>query len=406
MGSIRRWLALGMTGMLIAGSACDRKKRAETTAATASAPALLPRAVDPVLHAELVGLVSRCRFELAANRVSCPGDEARALSAHYPTRRRPRVGAVQPFTAALSADDPRLQSAAAHVLYLGFRESWGPELKPGAVPALQARQFLDAVFRLPLPRARHALPAAVHAAMLGNQAEALFRALEQAGSDELRVIAYRHVLTHGRLAVLPKLRAAARHARTPGVLSALQATEHMPRWTPDEAAALCAWAAEYLPDRRPSIVSRTASVLRRCGGAHLDPLLDATEHSLKSGKLTSALLSGVRELCTSKGRSGPRPPSDAQCDRVRALLERVVQTETLGSYLRGTALLALSQAWPDERTVALARRLEDLEDERLREASRSAVRRAEPKQSARRSAPRQHRDAQAAVPANTAQPPM
>jgi len=404
VGSIRRWLALGISGILLAAPACDRRKRADPTAlgaARTAGPALLPRAADPVLYGELTRLVERCRFDLAVNRLACPGDEARALSAHYTARRRSRVDAVPTFTAALSADDPRLQAAAAHVLHLGFRESWGPELKPGALGSEEAKRFLDVVLRLPLPRARHALPAAVHAAVLGGQAEGLFRALERAASEELRVIGYRYVLTHGRLGVLPKLRDVARQASTPVVLAALQGTEHLQRWTAEEQSAICAWAAEFLSDRRPSIVSRTASVLRRCGGSHLDPLIDAVERSLRSGKLTLALLSGVRDLCTDRVRSGPRPPSAAQCERVRALLERVVLAETLGSYVRATALLALAETWPDGRTAELARPFEQLEDERLREASRSVARRVAQAESVRLAGPGA-RDPRAAAP----QPPM
>ena len=120
-----------------------------------------------------------------------------------------------------------------------FRSPWGSDLKPGAVPATEAKALLAAALKAPKAVARQAVPGAVLAATLAGQTDDLFAALDGADETELRPLGYRYVMTHGRLTVFGKVQQLVKGTNSALSFAALEAPHNMYGWTQTEKAALC-----------------------------------------------------------------------------------------------------------------------------------------------------------------------
>jgi hypothetical protein len=235
------------------------------------------------------------------------------------------------------------------------------------------------VLKLPKAYIRRALPAAVHASMLADRAPALYAQLDQVKEPEIASVGYRYVMTHGRLAAFPKVQEVSKNPETRIALSAIEAVQNMDKWTDEEQAAICPWATQFLSDSRPAIAARASSAISNCGGKFLDEILSTGEKSLKEGTFSSSRLSGLRGLCTTSRKSQPNPPTDAQCDRARSLLEKVVQAPKLDVATKSSALVALTNQWNDARTLAFVKRLQASKAEGMTEQLKTALRRLERK---------------------------
>jgi hypothetical protein len=178
----------------------------------------------------------------------------------------------------------------------------------------------------------------------------------------------------------------------------------MNQWSDEEQAAICPWATQFLSDERPSLSARAASALNNCGGKYLDEILSASEAALKDGSFSSSRLSGLRGLCTASRKKQPNPPTDAQCERARGLLEKVVLAPKLDVATKSSALVALTNQWNDARTIAFVKRLQASKAEGLTEQLKTALRRLERKDAAGASSANPH-GSRVLRPVPSARPP-
>lgn len=363
--------------LALVASGC-KKDNAPTAAGSASAKSdsALAGNADATLIGELVNLANTCKVTVESGTVNCPKGEHRKLINRFSSNQRDRVQAVGTFAAGLTHQDPKVRVVSANVLYGAFRSAWG-DAKPGSVKPADAEALITATFQLPKPQARQAIPAAVHAASLSGRGESLDAALGKATETEYKTLATRYLMTHGRMEAFKKIQERAKSENPAEVLSALESPRNMPAWTPEEQAAICPWASDFLADARPSVASRAASLLGNCGGEFVNKLLDKGEAALKEARFTNADVAGYRELCGARKRTQGGGASEEQCTRARKLLEKVVETKGIDVQARNTALTTLAYQWPDEETMKLAKKLEKSPDKLLAEQARRTVQRLE-----------------------------
>jgi hypothetical protein len=235
-------------------------------------------------------------------------------------------------------------------LYSAFRSSWGTDLAPGAVEAKDAQALLTAVLALPKPLMRQSLPAAVHASMLANQSEPLYAELDKMTEPPLRAVAVRYLMTHGRLAALPKVQALVKDSNPAVALASVESAQNMLNWSADEQAKVCPWASELLSDERPAVSAKAASLIGNCGGGFVDSLLEAREKALKGGTFNAGSLGGLKDLCSPGRRARPNAPTEEQCKRARKILEKVVEDKAVDMQVKNSAFTSLAYQWPDGDT--------------------------------------------------------
>lgn len=370
-------LRLSMILVLALGLGCKKDKGAGAAGSASAKPASSALAnAEPGLLGELVSLTQTCKVTVEASTLSCPKGENRKLVNQFVSNQRKRAEAVGTLAAALGHEKPEVRVAAANVLYQGFRSTW-TETKPGDVKPADAEALIAAAFKLPKAQARQVIPAAVHAAALAGRTEAFDAALAKATEPEFKTVAYRHLMTHGRLKAFDRVKEAAKSAAPSDVLAALESPRNMQAWTPEEQEAICPWAAEFLSDKRPSVASRAASLLGNCGGAFVDQLITKGEEALKNKTFTNAEVAAYRELCSPRKRNQPNGPTEEQCARSRKLLEKVVETNGLDVQARTSALSTLAYQWPDDATKKLAKKLEKNPEKQLAEQATRTLQRLE-----------------------------
>jgi hypothetical protein len=364
------------SAVLTGGCQTKASKNAAPSASvstSAAKPAVSPD-VDLEMLSSIVGMADSCKVDVAQGILSCSKGEERAIISKFATNQRSRVKAIPTFTAALKHGRQEVRAVGASLLHSTFASSWGPDAQPGAVPPAHAEDFLSAVLALGPAQLRQALPAAVHASTLSGRTEGLHAALGKL-PPESKPVAYRHLMTHGRLQAFEKVKTLANDKETAIVLAAIENPRNMNTWTDAEQAAICPWAVEFLKDTRPVVVAKAAGVLSSCSGEHIDRLLDMIDAALTAKTLFTAKISAFRDLCLTRLRTSGRGPTEAQCNRARKLLEDAAASKALDAQSRGMALVALAHQWPDARTLALAKRFETASEKVLAEHAGRVVQR-------------------------------
>lgn len=351
------FLAAVLCGAL--APACSKKSKPSGEQAPATAP--VETQGDGSLMGQIQGLAKTCDVEAASSALKCKKGEQRKLVAEF-AKQKTRADAVKTLAEALRDRDPKIQTVAANLLHLGFRSSLGQDAKQGEVSPEVAKGLISAVQELPKPQASQALPAAVHAAMLSGQQEALFKMLEARANDKLAPVAYRYLMTHGRLGAFDKVKQLVAGDQLDVALSAAASPNSMRNWTPEEEKQICTWANELLGDSRVGIATRAAALLGQCSGAFVDTLLARGEQLLKEGKLSQAQVTPFREVCSASRRrtTGEEQPkvSDEQCQRNRKFLEKVLTSKDVDARTKAMVLSALAHQWPDAETLKLMQKYE------------------------------------------------
>jgi hypothetical protein len=368
--------ASAMLALALFAPACAKKeKQAPPPQQTTQAAA--PEGVDAELWNDLKALSTECAVDPKSSNVTCQQGEKRKLIGDFLRGQRERPPAVATLARALSDKDESMSTVAAHVLYSAFRTNFGTNVELGAVQAKDAKALIDAMAKAPAAQARQAAPATVHAAMLARQADALYAVLDAPDNEQLAGVAYRYVMTHGRLEAFDKVKALLKDQRMPVVLAALEAPRSMARWTEQEQAALCPWAKELLTDERPAVAAKAAGLLGSCQGEYVEALVAEGERLLKEKKLTAVHLAAFRDLCSPRRKDRNEAPSDAVCDRNRKLLEAVLADASLDARTRSVALTAIAAQWPDDKSKKLAKKYEQDKDAQLAQTAQRAIQRIE-----------------------------
>ncbi len=382
-------VGLGLAAASASLAGCKKSTPSATPAGSASSAAQAPQVdptppagADPDLYQALGKVVENCNVNVNEATASCPGEEARKLGEEFSSGKRSGAAAVKTFALLLESKNEKLRAATASVMHTGLRNGFGADAKVGDVKAEDAQALLKSVFELPKPYVRRALPATVHAAVLANQLEPLYAKLDPTKDADAAGVGIRYLMTHGRLTTFPKVQEYAKAGETRLALSGIEAAQNMDKWTDEEQKVICPWTTEFLSDKRPSVAARAATTLNNCSGEFLDQVLSSGEKALKDGEFSSARLSGLRMLCAPSRRAQPNAPTDAQCERTRNLLEKVIQTPKVEVSTRSSALVALTNLWNDPRSVAFVKKLQAGKDEGLTDQLKTALRRLERKQDA------------------------
>jgi hypothetical protein len=354
---------------------CGRKPMQKTAPSAVSSVQRMPAGVDSELLGKFAEISKACKVNSDEGSLNCKHGEQRTLAGEFISNTRPRTKAIATFAYTLKNEAPDLRAVAANILNSAFRTSWGPSLARGAVSDADADALLAATLSLPKALARQAMPAAVHASMLSNRADLLYSMLEKSDELQLRVIAYRYLMTHARLDAFKKVQELARDPNSAIVLAALESPENMSNWTPPEQEAICPWAAGLSSDQRPAINAKAMALLGNCSGQFVDKLLDDGDAAVKSGTLSIAQLAAFRGLCSPARRAQPNGPSEAQCQRNRKLLETFISSKASAEQARSTALNSLAYQWPDEQTLKFAQEQTKNADKSLAENAQRTVER-------------------------------
>jgi hypothetical protein len=360
--------------------ACAKKSDKDAKPA-ASASAEPKKAGDGSLSEQIQKLAKVCEVAVPASGLKCKEGEQRKLVSDF-ARQKSRVPALQALTQSLGDSDPKVQTVAANLLHLGFRSSLGVDAKAGDVPADVAKDLIAAVGKLPKPQASQAVPAAVHAAMLSGQQDALFKMLEAKASDKLGSVAYRYLMTHGRMTAFERIKALVAGPELDAALSAAAAPNAMRNWTAEEEGPICSWAAELLGDTRVGIATRASSLLGHCSGQYIDTLLSKGEELLKAGKLSQAQIAPFRDVCSLARRrvdkDGAAPKvSEQQCTRNRNFLEKALASKDVDGKTKAMVLSALAYQWPDDTTKKLLKKYENDSDKELAKRAQDTIKRLE-----------------------------
>jgi hypothetical protein len=360
--------------------ACTKKKEADTEAAASASAAAVAPAVpggDPAIVVELQKLAESCEVAVETSAVRCKERELRKYVRDLTKSAKTRTEALSTLAKALLAEDKKLVSVTANILYDGYRASFGSNAAPGSVSKEDALALIEALPKLDRPQALQVVPAAVHASMLSEQADALFAAVEQSKHAKLPSVAYRYVMTYGRMQVFPKVQELGKSKDVDSVLAAIESPRGMQNWTPEEQALVCPWAEGFLTHDRAAVGARAAGLLANCSGEFIDRLLSVGEGLVRDKKITRVQLSAYRDLCSPRRERQPGGGDDAQCERNRKMLSDVVASKDLDEKARAMALSAVSYQWPDEQTLKLAKRFENAPEEQLKQRAVETVKRIE-----------------------------
>lgn len=356
---ITRALLVGLLSALATGCGKKENKQAPppSSASAAAAPSALPAKVDRELL-ELLQAASKSCEEAATNvRPNCNSSEKNALVSAFNRGERSRVKALPTFAHTLASTDANLQGLAAGVLYAAFRVNLGPDAKPGAVSAEDARSLMKAALALPEALAMPSMPAVTHAMMLTRQGPALFEALTPDTAVQVRSMAYRFVMVYGRMQAFDKIKALAKDPETAIVLAALESPRNMQGWTAEEQAELCPWAETFIDDTRPPVAGNAMALMSNCSGDQLDRLLDRIEQSVADKQYSFVHATALREMC----REGRLPvdsgATEAQCKRARALGEKVVKNTQMPARVRALTLNGMGSRWSDAPMQKLVKQM-------------------------------------------------
>jgi hypothetical protein len=376
---------------LVAAVGCSKKqekaeeKPAEGTVAENKGAPSPAAAADPLM-AELKTLATTCDVNAEMATVKCPKDEERKLATDFTRKVKSPIESLKTMAAALADSDKKLQTVASGVMQLAFRTSLGDDAKPGSVSPEDAKALIDAVGAAPRRQALQAVPAAVHAAMLSGQQEALYKMLDGRSNDKLQVVAYRYLMTHGRINAFDKIKALVQSEPTDVALAALASPSTMRNWTADEQAQLCPWARDLGNGDKPEIAGQALGLLSNCSGEYVDMLLARGETLAKSGKLSQAQVAPFRDVCSASRRKTPNLVSEAQCARNRKLLENVLFSKS-DARTKIMTLSAIEYQWPDEATLKLAQRFAKDGDKDMAARAEDIVKRLEKRTKAASAAP-------------------
>lgn len=373
------WGIVGLALCIGGAAACKSKKPKAGAVASASASAspVYAANIDAELLAALEDIENGCEVDVKTSRVTgCEKQEKRKLAMSFARPGTSRAAMLPTMAEALASDDPKLVTVAATVLYASFRSSFG-QVEAGAVDAATAQRLIDILPKLGRSQAAQSVPAVVHAAMIAGQREALYKMLDEQTNPALPSVAYRHLMTHGGMAAVPKVKALVAASAVAPAVSALESVRSSPAMD-EEATELCPWAKTVVEDPRIPVSAKAGAVLVRCGGEYIDALLDNAEKRLDAVRdFGTAHARTLREPCLERRGMRVAKSTDEQCKRNKALLLRALNHKELAPAVKGDVLIALAEQWPTNETKKLVSKYVNDEDARFAKRAKDALRRIE-----------------------------
>lgn len=163
--------------------------------------------------------------------------------------------------------------------------------------------------------------------------------------------AYRSLMIHDRIETFPLVQHLVENGGLKTRRAALTAPRQLETWSADESAQICPWATRILESGEEQLWGGASLLLRRCGPAAYDLMLDHARSQLVHNRLKAELLASLDYLC---GSSGMRDISAPQCEQLRALQEQIITDDGFSINIRVQALRQLQHQWPDDQTASMA----------------------------------------------------
>ncbi len=348
-------------GLLSVG--CDHKPSAANArpAASVANKPLAGRVAG--LSGELKELGKAChsaaKDELTGtDGLSCSGGENWKLASDFLSKKRDRSAAVGPLAAALAGPEAGARSLAQSALRVAFGGAWSNDTAAKPVDPEAARALLAVALQLPENMAKDVLPAAVNAAMLADQADWLCAELAKPPPGPLQEVAYPYLMAFGRLKAFPKVQEVVQKSPLALALAALEAPRSLHHWSDAEEKAICDWSETLLSDPRPEVVQGASVLMGNCGPAWLDKLLARADKQAARGTLDLKAEGALITLSTLGKDTGPHDATSDQRARARSLLMGVALSTKADAKARASALLAVSEIWPDPAARAMLKQLQ------------------------------------------------
>jgi hypothetical protein len=369
--------SLGLTLVAVACSAltlsaCGRKSSPSAgTETTAPSPTAAPVSSHP-MDVAIQNIAENCAInEETAVIGQCSGGQKQTTIRELNMGKIPRIEAFEKLAAAVASPDKKRSIVGSKLLESTFRNSLGAAAG-SEVSKEAAAQLIAQLAKLPDRQAMQVAPSAVHAAMLTGQQAALYKVLDEHPNRDLRVTAYVYLMRYGTLDELPKIQSLVAGPDERVAASAVESLRRMPGQKPEDQKRICEFVEPLAGDSRSVVAGKATAQLVTCAGEYLDVAIAAAEKAQKEATLGAAVVRGLDQACTVHRNKTAGTPE--QCNKVRALLERVVDDTKVDVETRQFALLGLGLQFQDEPTLKLAKKYADAEDRRLRSASERVVR--------------------------------
>lgn len=327
--------------------------------ATASAPSEERSELQShPLMVKLKAMVENCRFNLKHAVIShCKNKEKNTLIRQLRAGEVSRSDAVAVLAYALGSNNDKLVTAAAKALGSGLAVGFSGA-KPGDISKADAAELMKQYPKLPKKQASLISAATVHAAMFTGQSKELYAVLDGLQDKHQRASAYNHILFHGGMDQLPKVKALVASEDEGAARAGLQAASTMPNKTDADRKQICELVLSLLQEKRLSVLSKAAAMAVNCGQPAITSVLDELDQRTSNRALPAGLVSATTKLC-------PNTATEAQCQRLRKQLSNVIESD-LSRDVRAFALTSLGSNFPDATTVALAKRYRQDDAKRVR----------------------------------------
>lgn len=354
-------------------SACGRKSssNAGAEATTPSASTAAPVSSHP-MDVAIQSIVDHCLInEENAVIGQCSGGQRQTTIRELNTGKISRPEAFLKLVAAVAATDKKRSVVGSKLLESTFRNSLGAGAG-NEVSKEAAAELIGQLAKLPDRQAMQVAPSAVHAAMLTGQQAALYKVLDEHPNRDLRVTAYVYLMRYGTLNELPKIQGLVEGSDERVAASAVESLRRMPGQKAEDKTRICDFVKPLARDSRSAVAGKATAQLVTCAGEYLDEAIAAAGKAHKEATLGAAVIRGLDQACTLHRNKTAGTPE--QCNKVRSLLEQVLDDTKLDADVRQFALLGLGLQFQDEATLKLAKKYAEAEDRRLRSASERVVR--------------------------------
>lgn len=316
---------------------------------------LPPATMDPELVAGLEAMVANCAEIRADGCVvyQC-GEHMDAFDALV--EKKGRIASLETLSGALFSDDDRMVTVAAHRLGSSlFSVLDGTSSQASAVDANVVRRLLEAASKLEKCRATGTMKPAIHAAMLAGIRTPLYEVIDGHAAPYMKTVAYPELMRFGRGDAFPKVVSLveAEGGDEQARAAAMSALRNVPQPTDSELAEWCPFAARHVSDASLEVAAQAGQFMVRCRGTWIDALLDEGERRLEAGTFRQPFSQVFREICFGGPLGNERPGSPEQCERNYAFLEKVTNTDSVESQVRGQALWNIYYQRRDQTSLDL-----------------------------------------------------
>jgi len=377
MQQLSRIVPVALLGAL-AVSACDSKSEEapkEAAAVSADADKAEPEAAetdveaepegpqaDPELLAAVDAVIANCTVDAKGGSLTaCAAEEHKKLRAAVKDK---QMESLPTFAVLLGDEDPNKVFVAATLLMEEYRSLGDdPEVDP-----VVAKALVEGFAKTDGYTAARAAPSVSMAATAsGDDAvvEAMFAAANANDNDNAKTAAYRYALRYGGLAALPKVQQAAKSDEPRLVAAAVQSYREVNSPGSELKEAVCPWAEGYLTNDDDYVRQQAGWVAIKCGGTHIDKLLEVGESRLEAHEFNNGDYLVYRDICFSfmgEDTAG----TEEQCERNYAYLQKAADDGEVASSDRGLALFAIYYQRRDDETKKLAGKYKNHKDPELK----------------------------------------